>query len=404
MDRIARVSDSSVYRRPLPEHQIAFSSAEGRLLFREALAAGTMEGYFPLAEQFHTQAAPALCGLGTLVVVLNALAIDPGRAWRGPWRWYSEEMLDCCRPLDQVMKEGVTMPDLVCLARCNGARATLHQADRASLDALREDVRAACSTPGEPHLVAAYSRGVLGQTGEGHYSPVGGYHPGRDLVLLLDVARFKYPPHWVPLGLLWEAMQPHDPVTSRPRGYVMLARGEAPPGSFCRVAPDASAWRGVAAELRASLPAAIAARRPASVEAAVAAFFGELSPRVAAAIAERAAPAGDPAALPPSTQEALAAIRETPLFPLIREALDAAGPQSAAAGAGLDPLRAHGAELATVLLMACPASVFSGVPAEVAGALDALRSPDDLPPRLAAEVAAVRAQMAALEDAGAGRI
>jgi hypothetical protein len=30
--------------------------------------------------------------------------------------------------------------------------------------------------------------------GDGHFSPVGGYHAGKDLVLILDTARFKYPP------------------------------------------------------------------------------------------------------------------------------------------------------------------------------------------------------------------
>jgi len=46
-------------------------------------------------------------------------------------------------------------------------------------------------------LIASYDRASLGQTGNGHFSPIGGYHMERDLVLVLDVARFKYPPHWV---------------------------------------------------------------------------------------------------------------------------------------------------------------------------------------------------------------
>ena len=57
------------------------------------------------------------------------------------------------------------------------------------------------------------------QTGTGHFSPIGGYHVGRDMALILDVARFKYPPHWVPLPLLWEAMGSVDVATGRPRGY-----------------------------------------------------------------------------------------------------------------------------------------------------------------------------------------
>lgn len=59
------------------------SSVNGRRLFREALVEGNMESYFRLAEQFRTQDDPAFCGLSTLTMVLNALAIDPGRIWKG---------------------------------------------------------------------------------------------------------------------------------------------------------------------------------------------------------------------------------------------------------------------------------------------------------------------------------
>lgn len=46
------------------------------------------------------------------------------------------------------------------------------------------------------------------------------------LVLLLDVARFKYPPHWISLPLLYEAMKPHDVVTGKPRGYFLIAKSD----------------------------------------------------------------------------------------------------------------------------------------------------------------------------------
>src|SRR2546430_12844658 len=78
----------TLYRRPLPSDAIAFSSPEGRQIFVEALETEGLNGYFRLAEQFHTQSDPAFCGLGSLVVALNALAIDPERLWKGPWRWF----------------------------------------------------------------------------------------------------------------------------------------------------------------------------------------------------------------------------------------------------------------------------------------------------------------------------
>ena len=38
-------------------------------------------------------------------------------------------------------------------------------------------------------MIVSYSRKALGQTGDGHYSPIGGYHSATDQVLVLDVAR-----------------------------------------------------------------------------------------------------------------------------------------------------------------------------------------------------------------------
>ena len=191
-------------------------------MFAEALAAGGLDGYFPLAEQFHTQADPAFCGLGSLVVALNALSIDPGRLWKGPWRWFAEELLDCCVPLAQVRERGVNLDELTCLARCNGAEVDLQRADTASLEAFRSALAGALS--GDGVMVASYDRASLGQTGSGHFSPLAGFHRARDLVLVLDVARFKYPPHWLPAEQLWRAMQPLDSVTGRARGWMLLRR------------------------------------------------------------------------------------------------------------------------------------------------------------------------------------
>jgi hypothetical protein len=70
------------YRRPLPPSCLDFSSDEGKRVFAEAMRDGTMQCYFMLASQFRTQDEPAFCGLTTLVMVLNALNIDPGRAVR----------------------------------------------------------------------------------------------------------------------------------------------------------------------------------------------------------------------------------------------------------------------------------------------------------------------------------
>jgi glutathione gamma-glutamylcysteinyltransferase len=211
------------YRRTLPSEAIAFSSPDGRRLFAEAVAEGGMDGYFPLAEQFHTQSDPAFCGPGSLVVALNALAVDPERTWKGSWRWFAEDLLDCCVPLAEVRQRGLHLDEFDCLARCNGADVEIHRADASGLDAWRRQL--AIAARGEVVVVASYDRAALGQTGSGHFSPIGGYLRSRDLVLILDVARFKYPPHWVPAERLWNAMNTVDPATSLTRGWFAMRRG-----------------------------------------------------------------------------------------------------------------------------------------------------------------------------------
>ena len=211
------------YQRPLPSLCIPFDSDEGQQIFAEALAEGGMRRFFGLVSQFRTQDEPAYCGLGTLTMALNTLKIDPGRVWKGVWRWYDESLLDCCKELDVVKTEGITLDEFVCLSRCNGCNATLVRADdRVSVGVFRHTV---VETSGDTDSVLAcsYSRKTLGQTGDGHFTPIGGYHKERDLVLLLDVARFKYPPHWVPLNVCYDAMRTVDKATGEARGWVVLS-------------------------------------------------------------------------------------------------------------------------------------------------------------------------------------
>jgi len=181
-----------------------------------------MEGYFKLAQQFHTQAEPSFCGLGSLVCALNALQIDPARTWKGPWRWFSEELLSCCKSLQEIEQSGLTLDEVACLASCSGANVRAYQAPHTSIEEFREHVRAASTDGNGSVLIVNYSRRVVGQTGDGHFSPIGGYHLATDHILLLDTARFKYPPHWLPLELMFEAMRELDSATHRSRGWLML--------------------------------------------------------------------------------------------------------------------------------------------------------------------------------------
>jgi glutathione gamma-glutamylcysteinyltransferase len=134
----------------LPTNLTALSSVQGKLLFREALAQGGMESFFPLSEQFITQSQPALCSLSSLAMVLNALSYDPKRIWKGAWRWVSEEMLKCesadkCgHSYEKIVTDGMNFTEFENLAHCHGVRIDSYRvqaSSSSSLEAFRNNVR-----------------------------------------------------------------------------------------------------------------------------------------------------------------------------------------------------------------------------------------------------------------------
>ena len=167
-------------------------------------------------------------------MTLNALGVDPGRRWKGVWRWYDDAMLECCVPLKSFADEGMSFDQFAKLGRCNGAQVTSTRAETTDLDTFRNKVKASClcgdCDDSHDHadldtvLVASYNRAVLGQTGEGHFSPIAAYAPKSDEVLVLDVARFKYPPHWVPTKMFWDAMADVNPWNNMSRGFFEISR------------------------------------------------------------------------------------------------------------------------------------------------------------------------------------
>ena len=217
---LALVGRAGVDGDALRSECVQHHGGEFGIVMGEALAAKGLDGYFRLAEQYHTQSEPTFCGLGSLVVALNALGIDPKRSWKGPWRWFSEDLLDCCLPLAAVREQGLTLDEVACLARCNGGDVELERASPSNLEHWRAALALAAS--GEAVVIAAYDRAALGQTGSGHFSPIGGYHAGKNLALVLDVARFKYPAHWMDADRLWQAMQEVDAATKQARGWMVI--------------------------------------------------------------------------------------------------------------------------------------------------------------------------------------
>jgi glutathione gamma-glutamylcysteinyltransferase len=114
----------------------------------------------------------------------------------GAWRWFDESnVLTCCTTHDHVQLRGITLAEVHCLAQCNGAASEIKYADHISEEEFRRDIISCCAEKGSAHenrddmkyLVVSYSRKQLNQTGVGHFSPIGGYHPKSDMVHIIII-------------------------------------------------------------------------------------------------------------------------------------------------------------------------------------------------------------------------
>ncbi|KAJ7373947.1 hypothetical protein OS493_009274 [Desmophyllum pertusum] len=147
-----------------------------------------------------------------------------------------EELLDCCRPLEDVKEFGITLEEFVCLADCNGAVASFVRPSdtKEQFDQFVQTVERVCTggrqgkeenldeeNPDE-FMAISFSRKALGQTGDGHFSPIAAFDRETSSVLMFDTARFKYPPYWVPIELLFQSMLPLDSATAKSRGLHSL--------------------------------------------------------------------------------------------------------------------------------------------------------------------------------------
>jgi hypothetical protein len=122
-----------------------------------------------------------------------------------------------------VRRQGMTLAELAGLLAAHGVAAEAIHGDQLSLEQFRALLRANLSQPGD-RLLANYLRPSLGQAGGGHIAPLAAFHAPSDRVLILDVARYRYPSVWVPVADLWKAIRTLDSTSGRSRGLVTIRR------------------------------------------------------------------------------------------------------------------------------------------------------------------------------------
>ncbi|MDI1442702.1 phytochelatin synthase family protein [Polyangium sp. 6x1] len=215
----------------LPADLVALDTPEGEALLVEAAARAD---YFHLAGHHTTQETPSACGIASAVTILNALQVPaPLDDKLGVQTFTHGDFFNtCARDVftpQSVARGGTTLAQLADLLRCHPVRVDVVHGEDTTLEDFRKRLAENLADP-TSFIVVNYLRSEVGQEYTGHHSPLGAYNAAKDRVLVMDVARYKYPPTWVRTESLYNAIRTTDLVSGRSRGYLVVAAAEKPPG------------------------------------------------------------------------------------------------------------------------------------------------------------------------------
>ena len=211
----------------LPDRLVDLRSPQGASFLNEA---GAREAYLPISVTFETQKTQAYCGVASMVMALNAIGVPaPTSPEYQPYASFTQddvlnEATDAILPRDVLAHKGMTLDQLGRLLALHPVTVDVHHADPGGLDAFRQSARAYLAAK-DHYVVVNYLRRALGQERGGHISPLAAYDEKADRFLILDVARYKYPPVWVTASDLFDAMNTTDGDNDdKTRGYVLLSK------------------------------------------------------------------------------------------------------------------------------------------------------------------------------------
>lgn len=168
-----------------------------------------------LQAAFQTQEKGSWCGVASSVTVLNARGAALAQA-----DFFSDRATKI-RSWFWVTFGGMTLRDLAGMIAAHGATTEVHYAEDEDVDRFRGEVARNLAQAGD-WLIINYDRAAIGEAGGGHISPLSAYDADSDRVLVLDTASYKYPPHWIPVAQLIDAMNSQDSESGRSRGWLVV--------------------------------------------------------------------------------------------------------------------------------------------------------------------------------------
>lgn len=158
---------------------------------------------------FEFQNNPSFCGPASVANLLRSIGV--------PLDQHAVIQGSPYEPWFGVLIGGMTMDELArLLALRTRSRVTVVR------DPTLGEFRALMATANDPRrrMIVNFHRGPMFGRGHGHFSPVLGYLPERDLVLVGDV-NAEYRPYLAPVERLWRATDTIDSETAQERGVIV---------------------------------------------------------------------------------------------------------------------------------------------------------------------------------------
>ena len=234
---------------PLPKESnlIEFSSRKSEKLLEQSMNSNSLK----LLSHFVTQTTTTYCGVASLVMVLNSSGLKapldtkhstpekpatptqpavPAQPFYyfNQDDFFNDQVMKIITP-DVVLKKGITLDQLNEIALAYGLTSKAYHADQfRSLNDFRNVMIKALAN--KKFIIVNFARSALGTLGGGHHSPLAAYDEKRDRFLLLDVAKYKYPPYWVKTKDLWKAIntEDSDAANNKWRGILVMANNSRP--------------------------------------------------------------------------------------------------------------------------------------------------------------------------------
>jgi Phytochelatin synthase len=185
--------------------------------------------YWQLIPNFAVQSTQSYCSVASAITVLNSMPIakpvDPAYA---PYAYFTQSNfftpeVSKIISAQAVLEMGMTRGEMVKVLTAEGVHVNTIAGDSINDKALRTLLKKALGDDGQ-YVLVNYLRAKLGQAGAGHWSVLAAYDAKSDKVLILDVAKYKYPPVWVSIRTLLDAINTLDSTSNKSRGLVLVGK------------------------------------------------------------------------------------------------------------------------------------------------------------------------------------